>query len=207
MARRTLALIVVLGCACTSTKVPAAGDVDSYVLAAACERAIQEHLPFENPSVLWFRYSPGHRSNERLEHAVSFILEHTDSRHDKSEEAYELRTVVRVAPESMLQQLGKVFSAEPDLPMELAVRRVHSERYDLLERSCPAIRIAYERFTAAASGAMKPSRDGGGFHHGPTYRVEGLAADGLVSLTVYATNPVFAWASESYDAIRACTSA
>jgi hypothetical protein len=201
----TLALAVVFGCACASTKVPAAGTFEPHVLFAAYERAIEEHLPFESPGVLSFRYSPGSGSEQRLEYAVSFIMEHKSSGQGNSEEAYELRTVVRAAQESILQQLDKLFAGERDLPIELAVRQVRTERYDLLERTCPAIGLAYDRFAAAAaSGALKPLRDGEEFHHGASYRLEGLVVDGSFSMEAYRTNPLFAWASETYDALRAC---
>ncbi len=112
--------------------------------------------------------------------------------------------MLKIAPESILHQVGQILEAQANLPLEGVISQVKTERSDLFEGRCAAVRRSFEQFSAAASAALHVLESGGSFYHGPYYVIEGWAADLEFELAVHQGNSLFAWASETYESLQAC---
>ena len=177
-----------------------------YRLGVAYSRAIDAVLPFENPSELSFRYTPSPMSPSSIEYAASFVPTLPSS----ADANPSLRAVLRVAPEPIRLQLGRLLEANPNVPLPELVTRLGVHRYDLFAESCQAVRTAAQGFVAASAAAFAVESHETGprtWMDAPTFEIQGLADEIFFQVWVQSGNPLFQWAEATYKGLHSCAEA
>jgi hypothetical protein len=205
-AKSVAVTVSLFACASASSDAPPdpVDAVEDHYFLAAYERAVQRHLSSEAAGIVWFRYSRG-RSGAEPEHAVSFSYElKRSTTADALRHEYELHAVLKIAADPIGQQLERIFKERPNLSLEGAIRQVEVAKYDVFETRCPSLRTTFDQLAERSATAIRPVDGSPSFYHGPIYNVEVWGPDSYSSISAEQGNPLFAWASETYKALRAC---
>jgi hypothetical protein len=177
-----------------------------YLLGVAYARAVDAALPFENTSMLSFRYTPSPLSTTSSEYAASFV----PTVLDYGSSTPSTRVVLRVASEPIRLQLGQLLEANPTVSLPRLVTLVRVHRYDVFAQACPAVRAARQAFVAASASAFAIESDEHGprtWMDAPTFHISGVADENFFELWVDSGNPLFQWAEATYKSLRSCAEA
>jgi len=119
-------------------------------------------------------------------------------------DASKLSVVVRKALRPVQKVIWEFIQANPEAPLEVAIRSVPVVRRTHYEDDCPAVRSAYSTFSAAAKRVLDPTSESRGFYHGPMMQIEGYTDGAFFSFHVEEGSALFEWAIEAADQLSRC---